>query len=95
MSHTDLDCECVVDHRPANLEPDIHHIVPLSWGGPDTEENEVVNCPNQHRSTHQLLRAYRRAGGDPGWAIRRLYSPFTRRQAATGWAGYLRIKETQ
>lgn len=93
MSHTDLDCECVTDHRPANTEPDIHHIQPLSWSGPDTEANKVAICPNQHRSVHQLLREYRRAGGTPAWSVRINYSPFTRRLAARGWAEYQQAKE--
>lgn len=88
MSHTDLDCECVTKHRPANREPDLHHVHPLAWQGPDTPENIVAICPNGHRLVHQLLREYRRAGGKPPWSVRRHYSAFTRALAADGWARY-------
>lgn len=88
MSHTDLDCECVGNHNPNNTEPDLHHIHPLSWGGPDNPENIVAVCPNQRRLVHQLLREYRKAGGTPAYFVRRHYSAFTRRLAARGWAEY-------
>jgi len=34
---------------------DIHHIVPLNEGGPDTVENKIPLCPNCHRMTHRGL----------------------------------------
>ena len=39
--------------RP-NDEPffEVHHIIPLSEGGPDTVENAVALCPNCHRECH-------------------------------------------
>lgn len=93
MSHTDLDCACVTKHRPVNAEPDLHHVHPLSWGGPDTKANIVAVCPNQHRLVHQLLREYRKAGGVPAYFVRRRYSGFTRTLAARGWAAYTNNKE--
>lgn len=88
VSHTDLDCACVTEHRPGNTEPDLHHVHPLSLGGPDTPENVVAVCPNAHRLVHQLLRSYQRAGGTPPWDVRRHYSPYTRSLAQRGWDAY-------
>ena len=34
-----------------------HHIVPLSENGPDTEDNVIALCPNEHREAHYGLRA--------------------------------------
>lgn len=31
---------------------EVHHVVPLAEGGPDTIENSVAVCPNCHRSFH-------------------------------------------
>lgn len=88
MSHTDLRCACVTKHKPASREPDLHHVLPKTWGGPDTPENIVAICPNQHRLVHTLLREYRKADGTPPWSVRRHYSSFTRGLAARGWAEY-------
>lgn len=57
MSHDDGQrCICVSEHRPAPLELDRHHVVPLAMGGPDVPENIEWLCPNCHRNTHELLR---------------------------------------
>ncbi|MFH0775096.1 MAG: HNH endonuclease [bacterium] len=37
---------------------EIHHIVPISEGGPDTEENLIVVCPNCHTLIHQPKTMY-------------------------------------
>ena len=34
-----------------------HHVVPLSEGGPDTEDNVAAICPNHHREAHHGTRA--------------------------------------
>ena len=31
---------------------EVHHVVPLAQGGPDTTENTVAICPNCHRALH-------------------------------------------
>mgnify|MGYP001369933802 FL=1 len=31
---------------------EVHHIVPLADGGPDTVDNAVALCPNCHRQCH-------------------------------------------
>jgi 5-methylcytosine-specific restriction protein A len=52
---------CQLCNRPAPFftrdgEPflEIHHIVPLDEGGPDTIENVAALCPNCHRKMHVL-----------------------------------------
>lgn len=31
---------------------EVHHVLPLSKGGPDTPQNCVALCPNCHRAMH-------------------------------------------
>lgn len=58
-------CDCVGDHRPAPLVLHSHHVLPLSWQGPDTTANRVTICPNCHTSTHALLDLYVAFGREP------------------------------
>jgi hypothetical protein len=50
-------CELCCEPAPFN-RPDgspfleVHHIVPLSEGGPDTVDNAAALCPNCHRACH-------------------------------------------
>ncbi|MCW3098537.1 MAG: hypothetical protein JWL77_4155 [Chthonomonadaceae bacterium] len=37
----------VTGHKPSIIE--LHHVIPVSAGGQDTEENVVPLCPNHHR----------------------------------------------
>lgn len=50
-------CEICAHPAPfsrSNGEPylEVHHVRPLSEGGPDTVDNAVACCPNCHRSIH-------------------------------------------
>ncbi|HII97968.1 MAG TPA: HNH endonuclease [Methanoregula sp.] len=52
---------CQLCNRPAPFatpdgEPflEVHHIIPLADGGPDTIENTVALCPNCHKKMHVL-----------------------------------------
>jgi 5-methylcytosine-specific restriction enzyme A len=49
-------CSMPAPFRDHNGEPylEIHHIVPLEEGGPDTIENVAALCPNCHRKMHVL-----------------------------------------
>lgn len=79
-------CACVADHAPEPIDVEIHHVVPLAWGGPDSAANRVNLCGNAHNNVHAFLRAYQRAGGTPPWDVRRRFSPYIRALAARGWA---------
>lgn len=79
-------CSCVATHVPRPAELHIHHVVPLSWGGPDIATNETWLCPTAHVNVHELLAAYKRANGLPAWEVRRRFSAFTRALAERGWA---------
>jgi formylglycine-generating enzyme required for sulfatase activity len=37
---------------------DLHHIIPISEDGPNTEENLIVVCPNCHRKIHSIRTRY-------------------------------------
>jgi formylglycine-generating enzyme required for sulfatase activity len=37
---------------------DVHHIIPISEDGPNTEENLIVVCPNCHRKIHSIRNRY-------------------------------------
>ncbi len=64
-------CECCEEPAPFKKrrggEPylEVHHVVPLSEGGPDTIDNAVAICPNCHARCHQ--------GEDHRKATERLY----------------------
>jgi hypothetical protein len=50
-------CECCGEPAPferPNGQPylEVHHVVPLSEGGPDTVGNAVALCPTCHRAVH-------------------------------------------
>lgn len=81
-----MTCPCVRNHTPEPRELHSHHIVPRSWGGPDTPTNRIALCPTGHVNTHHLLDAYVKAGGDPGWEVRRRYTRTCRQLAARAWA---------
>lgn len=76
-------------HTPASHVNEIHHVWPLGEGGPDVAANKVVVCATGHNSVHQLLTLWLKAGGDPGWAVRRRY---TRGEQALARLGFERIQ---
>lgn len=78
-------CLCVSDHNPNVIVFHRHHIWPLGMGGPDEPENLVLLCPTSHDATHNLLRAWVKAGGEPSWEIRRRFGPYVRRLAEEGY----------
>lgn len=73
--------------RPTYLE--VHHVLPLGWGGPDTRENEVTVCSTGHASIHRLLNLYRMSGGKPPWILRRQWGHGERKVAERGWQAYV------
>ena len=78
-------CHCVDVHSPAAYVPALHHILPQSWGGQTVPENLVMLCPSSHTATHRLIDEYVRAGGDPGWEVRRKFGVYVRTLARTAW----------
>lgn len=82
----DRECNCVSYHSPVPQHLVRHHIVPLSYGGPDTEDNIVWLCPTAHGNVHKLLWDYERYEGLPPWeGVRWHYSAFIRRLAERAW----------
>ena len=81
-------CPCVMDHRPKVVELDLHHLLPLYLGGPDTPENRVWICPNTHRAVHELLRLYFKTGVPPEQTVLDDYPRFARALASRAWAMY-------
>jgi hypothetical protein len=78
-------CACVAGHTPKVVVFHEHHIVPISYGGPNTPENLVLLCPTGHATVHKLLAQYEKYDGTPPWAIRQLANPYLRAIAETGW----------
>lgn len=68
-------CELCGERGPF-LTPDgdwfleVHHVIQLANGGPDTIENTVAVCPNCHRRLH--------LSADRDEAVERLYSRISR-----------------
>lgn len=84
----DAACACVADHNPNVIVFHLHHIWPLSWGGPDVPDNELMLCPTGHLSVHHLLRVARGTGTPPDglpWEMRRRFGPYLRAVAQDGW----------
>lgn len=79
-------CLCVRDHTPEPRELHRHHVWPLGEDGPDTAANLRWLCPTSHANAHKLWREYDKAGGEPTWAIRRVYGAYVRQLVADGWA---------
>lgn len=50
-------CALHAYHWPPVLDGDIHHIIPLSMGGPDTNDNIMHVCPTGHRNVHEVITA--------------------------------------
>lgn len=80
-------CPCVTKHVPLPTVLHKHHIVPLSWGGPNTAENIIKICPNAHYNIHDLHRYYKWHNGRPPGHIRKHYSKFVEDLAQRGWDG--------
>lgn len=78
-------CLCVGQHVPEVHAFCTHHILPKSWGGPDTVANKVVLCPSTHENVHQLLNRYVKLGGVPPWSVRRIYGVYARDLATAAW----------
>ncbi len=60
-------CLCMGTHRPAPLELERHHILPLAMGGDDVEANVVWVCPTTHTNIHEILREIFRREGHLTW----------------------------
>lgn len=59
-------CGCLGDHRPTSWINHRHHVVPLAWGGPNTQDNLVTLCPTGHAVVHVLLDRWKRDGAVAG-----------------------------
>ena len=81
----EITCPCVKWHRPKIRIIDRHHVVPLSWDGPDEPDNLITICPNQHRLVHELLDLYKKRGGHVFASDLRPYPRFTQQLAKRGW----------
>lgn len=79
-------CQCVSRHVPACRSVHAHHIWPKGLDGPDTPDNIIGLCPNQHAMTHRLIRLWgQRYNGEPPWWVQRHFSPIARELAKEGW----------
>lgn len=81
----DVSCPCSANHTPKAVTFDLHHLIPLSWGGPDTDENSRVICPTTHRHVHLLLTRWRKLMEEPSWEFRQHFGPFARQLAEEGF----------
>jgi hypothetical protein len=44
-------------HSPEVVSFDVHHVIPISMGGPDIATNRIIVCPTGHRNVHTLIHA--------------------------------------
>lgn len=78
----DAPCHCVTRHQPTTQRNHWHHIVPLSWGGADTDANQIALCPTGHDTVHLLLQRWERDGAPSYYGNQHLYGI-----ALKGWDG--------
>lgn len=84
-----MTCLCVANHSPAIGELiQHHHVVPLSWGGPNTPGNKVDLCPNAHELVHRILNEGVRRKAWPDWAYLQHFNWWIRGIARRGWDTY-------
>lgn len=83
-------------HSPPVVVTQIHHVLPLSWGGtaaaPPTMGvglNTVEVCPNTHYATHALLNEYVHVGGIPSRTTLKAFPDFARKLAVLAWENRL------
>jgi hypothetical protein len=88
-------CPCVAEHRPAPLELERHHILPLAMGGPDVAANVAWVCPTTHTNVHEVLREIFRRDGVLTWAdaLADWPMPVSRYAFALAHEGYRRFRE--
>lgn len=90
-------CACVAEHRPAPLEYEWHHVLPLAMGGENTphgvpDRNGVWLCPTAHTNVHEVLREVLRNGGALSWGAALARWPGLNRHAfALAHEGYRRF----
>lgn len=80
-----VSCDLHQYHSPEVVSFDIHHVIPKSMGGPDTQDNKAVVCPTGHRNVHTLLRVFASVGPDA--ADRVSWGEETWNMAMKGWIG--------
>lgn len=78
-------CEMHREHIPKTHVNQVHHVWPLSEGGPDIADNKVVICPTGHYSVHDLLDHYKMLMGTVPWEILKRYTREERNLAELGW----------
>lgn len=80
------ECHCVDRHNPVVMHLVRHHVIPLSAGGEDTDDNVTWLCLTAHADVHQLVREYERFGGMPPWqGVRWYYVKYLRELARIAW----------
>ena len=82
---SELLCSIHRYHSPRPQETDLHHVLPLSWGGPNTDENVIPVCQTGHANVHRLLTAFRRSNGFVAWEIQRQFGYAERLLAKQGY----------
>lgn len=78
-------CEVHMTHSPDPKRLNVHHVLPLSWGGPDEPWNKVTICMTGHGNVHSLLNEYVRAKGEPPWSVRIHWGDGERDLALRAW----------
>lgn len=84
MSHAGP-CTVHAIHAPRVNDVEIHHIHPLSHGGPDIPSNKISLCGTGHNNVHALLRQWLKMGGEPPWTVRQQFHPAERDLARLGY----------
>ena len=79
-------CEIHGYHWPRLHGTVNHHIQPLAWGGPDTEDNQIEICPTGHMNVHVLLDLF--ADNRSTYGLKERTKGFTRKEIDLAEQGY-------
>jgi hypothetical protein len=77
--------ECAVHTHRDDIPQEVHHVIPLGYGGLDVARNRVLLCSNGHSAVHDYEVQLRRGVGVVPWRKRVRYGPRVRGLGRTAY----------
>jgi hypothetical protein len=78
-------CDIHDYHSPDVHVAQVHHILPISWGGPTVPDNLTHICATGHDLVHELLNLYVRFDGEVPWEAEQHFGTQERKLAQLAW----------
>jgi HNH endonuclease len=76
---------CAVHRHRDDVPLEVHHVIPLGYGGKDVPANRVSLCSNGHSAVHDYEIQLRRHVGVVPWRKRVRYGPRVRGLGRTAY----------